>query len=202
MVHATSPQQKLASLLSDDRTEDTSDESHLGLDYSADEVFFDTSFGLVYEEDYDEAEDLFSAPLQALEFSSLGPADKVNLDDDLIFMDLSDIITNDNAYNNPLEDHSSLDVLLGSKDAVNSVQDMFSNNEHAYMEMAVLGDNIQGHNMQEMLNGIGITKNTDGSISLGQGWEAHNSGNNYGHYTHSESDTTLFVHQTLIVNGN
>ncbi len=178
------------------------DKGHLEQEYTFDEVFFDTSYGLVCEHDFDSEEDLFAQDFEdSLQNTSLSLADKVSMDDDLIFMDLSDLITNDSAYDLANNNYDNLDILLGSKDAVHSVKDMFSNNEHAYMEMAVLGDNIQGHNMQEALHSIGITKNTDGSISLGQGWEASSHARNFSQYTHSESDTTLFVHQTLIVTG-
>ncbi len=168
-------------------------------EYMSDELFFDTSYGLVYDDGFGDDVDLFS---QTLEQSSLTLTDKVNMDDELIFMDLSDIISNDTVYSQDYDEDANLDILLGSKDAVHSVKDMFSNNEHAYMEMAVLGDNIQGHNMQEMLHGIGITKNTDGSIHLDQGWQASAHNGNFSQYIHAESDTTLFVHQTLIVTGS
>ncbi len=160
-----------------------------------DEVFFDTSSTLLHgEELFAEEEDLFF---------HADHGSKVNIDgDDLIFMDLSDIAPNDSAYGLDLNDSDDLDILLGSKDALLSVTDMFEQSQEAFMEMAVLGDNIQGHNMQEMLNGVGITKNMDGSISLAQGWQASRHESNFSEYTHSESNTILLVHQTLVVTGS
>ncbi len=163
--------------------------------YIFDETFFNTSYSPMHSEDpFAEEEDLFT---------HTDLSGKVNIDsDDLIFMDLSDIAHNDSVYGLEFDEDEDVDVLLGSKEALHSVTDMFEQSQEAFMEMAVLGDNIQGQSMQEMLHGVGITKNTDGSISLGQGWQANRHENNFSEYTHSESDTTLLVHQTLVVTGS
>ncbi len=166
------------------------------LAYGSDDVFFDASYVFLGEDDaFDEEEDLFSDNLSSLQGSSL-----VTQGDDALFADLGDFFLeqNDTDFDTSAE---TLDVLLGSKSSLNSVKDMFSNNDTSTMEMAVLSDTIQGQNVHEVLQEAGIVKNTDGSISLGEGWTAQSSTDSFTQYTHNENDTTLLVHQTLIVTG-
>ncbi len=166
------------------------------LAYGSDDVFFDASYVFLGEDDaFDEEEDFFSDNLSSLQVTS-----QVIPDDDALFAELGDFFLeqNDTDFDTSAE---TLDVLLGSKNSLNSVKDMFSNSDASTMEMAVLSDTIQGQNVHEVLQEAGIVKNTDGSISLGEGWTAQSSTDAFTQYTHNENDTTLLVHQTLIVTG-
>ncbi len=174
-------------------------EGDLHIEYGNDDIFFDSSYTFLHDEDtFAEAEDLFS--LENSDLTATRPHAEAG--EDMVFMDFDGIFVDDAAYDEPLQ-HSTddLDVLLGTKNSLSSVKDMFSHSQDGHMEMAVIGDNLPGENVQDVLYEVGITKNTDGSISLSQGWHAQNTNASFTEYTHSESDTTLIVHQTLIVNG-
>ncbi len=177
---------------------DSDMEMDFKVEYGSDDVFFDTSYTFLHDEDtFAEAEDLFGADNTDL----IAPRSQAQSDEDIVFMDFNGIFVDDSVYADVHTPSEDMDILLGTKNSLNSVKDMFAESHEGYMEMALLGDNLQGENVHDVLECAGITKNIDGSISLSQGWHAEKSTPSFTEYTHNENEATLIVHQTLIVNG-
>ncbi len=117
------------------------------------------------------------------------------LGDDVIALDINDILidgSND-------ADGTDIDILLGAKNDYNAqnITHMMSSGD---IEMAVLGKEFTGQNVDEILTELGITKNTDGTVALGQGWGKGTVNGEFTTYTNDDK-ITIFVETVKIESG-